>query len=85
MKLAGWQRVLMKRKAKKEMVKIYNNHVVFLEDIKDKVGNLMDLVEEKHQLHLLVILCAELISGFEKKKDQEFLCTAITETVKNFE
>lgn len=71
----------MKRRAKKVITKLYQSVTPQLEDIKDKIGDLMDSVPDENQLNLMVIICSEIISGFEEIKDQEFILDTIKQTL----
>lgn len=80
-----WQRVLAQRKLKKQIIKQYNVISGQLEGIKDQLGDLIEKQDEDRQLHSVIIVCAELIAGFEEKKDQDFIVDMVKTTLDNLD
>ena len=84
-KISAWQKALMKRKVKGEMNKLYKDNSKVMEEIKDRIAEAIENIDERKQLNFVIILCSEIIAGFDEKEHQEFIISMVQETIKNLD
>lgn len=75
--ISKWQKKLISHNVKRQYIKLYKNCGNELEKIKDLTCDLIEEQKEEHQLHILVIICAELISAIDDKNEQQFILESI--------
>ena len=83
MAIPFWKRAIIMTTAKMKTSQIYKRYTPELEEIKDKIADLVEKVPEKDQLMITIISCSEILSGWETEADMMFCVDMIKETLKN--
>lgn len=78
----GLQKVAVK-KGYKNMEKIGTKHRAFIDEIQNKCANIIELEPENQQASIVATVCANIIQGFDTKKEMniviEMIQTAVDE------
>lgn len=82
-KIPIWKRKIMEIQAKRIMNKIYKDNEIDLRNIKDTIADEIENKTTKEQTNYIIILCSEIISGFEEKETRQFCIDMIKTVVEN--
>lgn len=80
-KIPTWKRALVEAQAKNRINQLYKQKTPELEEIKNKIADMIEKSKEEEHLQLLVIICSEIIAGLEEKSDRDFVIEMTKTTI----
>lgn len=79
-----WAEKIAVRKASIGIEKLHEQNKNFIDDIREKVADLIELNEEKNSGQIACMICSEIIAGFETQKEQNLVMEMIKKTLEEY-
>ena len=79
-----WQKKRTLKRAKKQFTNIQAKHSNMLEEVMNYLGNAIGDEPNKTQLHIVMVICSNLICGFDNKEQREVIVKMIANTVQSY-
>lgn len=84
LKAVDWSKKIAVKKSEKEMIKISDKYRSFINEIQEKCADIIELEPENKQSSIVTTICANIIQGFDTKKEMDLVIDMIQNAINEY-